>query len=181
MIRTATPTDAPFVAPLMFQSMSEIVFKLIQREDPHESVRFLERLFLKQNNQYSYENTLVYEKDKQILGSLVYYNGAHIAPLSQSVFDFVKASYGHNIRLEKETQAGEFYIDTLSVSPKAQGKGIGSSLLLHLKEQLKGETIGLLVSMDNPQAEKLYLRMGFVYADMKMLAGAPYKHLVYQS
>ena len=181
MIRTATPADAPFVAPLMFQAMSEIVFKLIQREDPHESVRFLERLFLKQNNQYSYENTLVYEKDKQILGSLVYYNGAHIDPLSQSVFDFVKASYGHNIRLEKETQAGEFYIDTLSVSPKAQGKGIGSSLLLHLKEQLKGETIGLLVSMDNPKAEKLYLRMGFVYADMKMLAGAPYKHLVYQS
>lgn len=181
MIRTATPSDAPFVAPLMFQAMSEIVFKLIQREDPHESVRFLERLFIEQNNQYSYENTLVYEKDKQILGSLVYYNGAHIDPLSQSVFDFVKASYGHNIRLEKETQAGEFYIDTLSVSPKAQGKGIGSSLLLHLKEQLKGETIGLLVSMDNPQAEKLYLRMGFVYADMKMLAGAPYKHLVYQS
>ena len=181
MIHTATPADAPFVAPLMFQAMSEIVFKLIQREDPHESVRFLERLFLKQNNQYSYENTLVYEKDKQILGSLVYYNGAHIDPLSQSVFDFVKASYGHNIRLEKETQAGEFYIDTLSVSPKAQGKGIGSSLLLHLKELLKGETIGLLVSMDNPQAERLYLRMGFVYADMKMLAGAPYKHLIYQS
>ena len=181
MIRTATPSDAPFVAPLMFQAMSEIVFKLIQREDPHESVRFLERLFMEQNNQYSYENTLVYEKDKQILGSLVYYDGAHIDSLSQSVFDFVKASYGHNIRLEKETQAGEYYIDTLSVSPKAQGKGIGSSLLLHLKEQLKGETIGLLVSMDNPQAEKLYLRMGFVYADMKMLAGAPYKHLVYQS
>ena len=181
MIRTATPADAPFVAPLMFQAMSEIVFKLIQREDSHESVRFLERLFLKQNNQYSYENTLVYEKDKQILGSLVYYNGAHIDPLSQAVFDFVRASYGHNIRLEKETQAGEFYIDTISVSPKAQGKGIGSSLLLHLKEQLKGETIGLLVSMDNPQAERLYLRMGFVYADMKMLAGAPYKHLVYQS
>ena len=181
MIRTATPSDAPFVAPLMFQAMSEIVFKLIQREDPHESVRFLERLFMEQNNQYSYENTLVYEKDKQILGSLVYYDGAHIDPLSQSVFDFVKASYGHNIRLEKETQAGEYYIDTLSVSPKAQGKGIGSSLLLHLKEQLKGETIGLLVSMDNPQAEKLYLRMGFVYADMKMLAGAPYKHLIYQS
>ena len=134
MIRTATPADAPFVAPLMFQAMSEIVFKLIQREDPLESVRFLERLFLKQNNQYSYENTLVYEKDKQILGSLVYYNGAHIDPLSQSVFDFVKASYGHNIRLEKETQAGEFYIDTLSVSPKAQGKGLGSSLLLHLKD-----------------------------------------------
>ena len=181
MIRTATPSDAPFVAPLMFQAMSEIVFKLIQREDPHESVRFLERLFMEQNNQYSYENTLVYEKDKQILGSLVYYNGAHIDPLSQSVFDFVKASYGHNIRLEKETQAGEYYIDTLSVSPKAQGKGIGSSLLLHLKEQLKGETIGLLVSMENPQAEKLYQRMGFAYADMKMLAGAPYKHLIYQS
>jgi hypothetical protein len=181
MIRAATPADAPFVAPLMFQAMSEIVFKLIQQEDTQESIRFLEKLFIEESNQYSYENTLVYEKDKQILGSLVYYNGAHIDPLSQSVFDFIKASYGHDIRLEKETQAGEYYIDTLSVSPKVQGKGIGSSLLLHLKELLKGETIGLLVSMDNPQAEKLYQRMGFVYADMRMLAGAPYKHLIYQS
>ena len=120
MIRTATPADAPFVAPLMFQAMSEIVFKLIQQEDIQESIRFLEKLFIQENNQYSYENTLVYEKDKQILGSLVYYNGAHIDPLSQSVFDFIKASYGHDIRLEKETQAGEYYIDTLSVSPKVQ-------------------------------------------------------------
>ena len=112
---------------------------------------------------------------------MVYYNGAHIATLSQTVFDFVHSTYGHDIRLEKETQAGEYYIDTLSVSPKVQGNGIGSSLLLHLKELLKGKTLGLLVAMDNPKAEKLYQRMGFVYADMKMLAGAPYKHLIYQS
>jgi len=46
---------------------------------------------------------------------------------------------------------------------------------------LKGKTLGLLVAMDNSKAEKLYQRMGFVYADMKMLAGAPYKHLIYQS
>ena len=181
MIRTASPEDASFVAPLIFQAMSDIVFKLINRKDSQEATQFLERLFVQKNNQYSYENTLVYEKDKEILGSLVYYNGVHIDSLSQAVFDFVQSTYGHNIRLEKETQAGEYYIDTLSVSPKAQGKGIGSSLLFHLKEQLKGETIGLLVSMENPQAEKLYQRMGFAYADMKMLAGAPYKHLIYQS
>ena len=181
MIRTASPEDAPSVAPLMFQAMSDIVFKLINRKDSQEATEFLERLFVKKNNQYSYENTLVYEKDKEILGSLVYYNGAHIDSLSQAVFDFVHSSYGHDIRLEKETQAGEYYIDTLSVSPKVQGNGIGSSLLLHLKELLKGKTLGLLVAMDNPKAEKLYQRMGFVYADMKMLAGAPYKHLIYQS
>jgi len=181
MIRTAFPQDAPSVAPLMFQAMSDIVFKLINRKDSQEATEFLERLFVQKNNQYSYENTLVYEKDKEILGSLVYYNGAHIDPLSQAVFDFVQSSYGHHIRLEPETQAGEYYIDTLSVSQKVQGNGIGSSLLLHLKELLKGKTLGLLVAMDNPKAEKLYQRMGFVYADMKMLAGAPYKHLIYQS
>ena len=179
MIRTATPADAPFVAPLMFQAMSEIVFKLIQREDPLESVRFLERLFLKQNNQYSYENTLVYEKDKQILGSLVYYNGAHIDPLSQSVFDFVKDSYGHNIRLEKETQAGEFYIDTLSVLPAAQGKGIGSKLITHLKK-VATQPIGLLVDVQNPEAERLYTRLGFEYVNEQTLAGGRYKHLVFR-
>ena len=181
MIRTATPNDAPLVAPLIYQAMPEVLTKLIGTDNKKEGIFFLERLFTQEKNQYSYQNTLIYEKNNEILGSLVYYNGALIDMLSQSVFDFIKASYGLDIRLEKETQAGEYYIDTLSVSPKAQGKGIGSSLLLHLKELLKGETIGLLVSMDNPQAEKLYQRMGFVYADMRMLAGAPYKHLIYQS
>ena len=179
MIRTATLHDAPYVAPLMFQAMPEVAFKLIGQENKQEAIHFLENLFIKENNQYSYKNTLVYEKNSHILGSLVYYNGAYIESLSQSVFDFVKQQYGLTISLEKETQAGEYYIDTLSVSTIAQGKGIGSLLLLHLKELLKGETIGLLVSMGNPLAEKLYLRMGFVYADMKMLGGNPYKHLIY--
>jgi len=87
--------------------------------------------------------------------------------------------YEQKNAINQSADLGEYYIDTLSVSPIAQGKGIGSSLLLHLKELLKGETIGLLVSMGNPLAEKLYLRMGFVYADMKMLGGNPYKHLIY--
>ena len=180
MIRTATPNDAPLVAPLIYQAMPEVLTKLIGTDNKKEGILFLERLFTQEKNQYSYQNTLIYEKNNEILGSLVYYNGALIDMLSQSVFDFVKKEYGRTMTLEKETSAGEYYIDTLSVVPKAQGKGIGSSLFFHLKELLKGETIGLLVAMDNPQAEKLYNRLGFIYQDIKLLGGSPYKHLIYR-
>ena len=97
MIRTATPNDAPLVAPLIYQAMPEVLTKLIGTDNKKEGILFLERLFTQEKNQYSYQNTLIYEKNNEILGSLVYYNGALIDMLSQSVFDFVKKEYGRTI------------------------------------------------------------------------------------
>lgn len=182
MVRFALPSDADFVAPLMFQAMEEIVYKLIGNENPSDAVDFLKTLFRQENNQYSFQNTIVFEENEEIIGSLVSYDGAKLHLLREPVLELAQQFSNKKIIMEDETQAGEIYIDTLSVHPAKQGKGIGSQLIQFLTNhvaQLQVTKIGLLVDEKNPQAEKLYTRLGFVYENSQILAGGIYKHLVF--
>lgn len=182
MIQIATPDDAPEIAPLMFQAMQEIAYKLIGKEDPKLAIDFLEKLCRQENNQYSYQNTLIYKENEQILGSLVFYNGADLHILRKPVLLLSEKVSNRSITMENETQQGEIYIDTLSVSPQAQGKGIGSQLIEYLKKYVRENQkldIGLLVDEKNPKAEKLYIKLGFQHKNNITLAGSIYKHLVY--
>lgn len=178
MIRPATPTDASAVAPLMFQAMEEIVYKMIGKEHREDAIALLQNLFEQEGNQYSYKNAWVYEENNTVIGSLIAYEGALLHTLRAPVLALIRNSYGIDIVLEDETAEGELYIDTLSVLPTAQGKGIGSQLVAHLKK-VTTQPIGLLVDVQNPAAERLYTRLGFTYVNHQVLAGGMYKHLVY--
>ncbi|GIZ15394.1 GNAT family N-acetyltransferase [Capnocytophaga catalasegens] len=182
MIRPATRYDAQQVAPLMFQAMEDIVYKIIGKTSANEGIRFLKILFEQEHNQYSFQNAFVYELHNEIVGSVVFYNGADLHRLRQPVLTFAQKQYNHTIILEDETQAGEYYLDTLSVSPNVQGKGIGSQLIAYLIEHIASKTpkcIGLLVDEKNPKAERLYTSLGFKFQSIKKLAGGTYKHLTY--
>lgn len=184
MIRFAIKNDADFVAPLMFQAMEEIVFKLIGKEDKTQAISFLKMLFLEEGNQYSYTNTIVFEENSQAIGSLVFYDGADLHELRKPVLTLSEQISGRKIIVEDETSEGEIYIDTVSVSPQGRGKGIGSQLITFLQEYVsknKLGKIGLLVDEKNPQAEKLYTRLGFEYVNKQSLAGGNYKHLVFEN
>ena len=177
MIRPATPTDASAVAPLMFQAMEEIVYKMIGKEHREDAITLLKILFEQEGNQYSYQNAWVYEENNTVIGSVIAYDGAHLHTLRAPVLALIRSSYGIDIVLEDETAEGELYIDTLSVLPTAQGRGIGSKLVRHLCE-VSSQPLGLLVDVNNPEAERLYTRLGFEYANHQELAGGRYKHLI---
>lgn len=179
MIRPATPTDASAVAPLMFQAMEEIVYKMIGKDHKEEAIALLQKLFEQEDNQYSYKNAWLYEENNTVIGSIIAYDGAYLHRLRAPVLALIRSSYGIDIVLEDETNEGELYIDTLSVLPTAQGKGIGSKLITHLKK-VATQPIGLLVDVQNPQAERLYSRLGFEYVNHQELAGGKYKHLVFR-
>jgi ribosomal-protein-alanine N-acetyltransferase len=60
---------------------------------------------------------------------------------------------------------GEAYIQTIGVVPEAQGTGIGSMLLTALLEDAVSrgeETVTLEVRADNPNAQAVYERFGFL-------------------
>ena len=182
-IRKATPQDADSVAPLMFQAMEDIVYKLIGKEEAHEAVSFLKKLFIQTDNQYSYQNTIVYEEEGQVVGSLVFYDGKNLHKLRRPVLEYAQKYSHSSIAIEDETRQGETYLDTLSVSPHHQGKGIGLKLLqffIHhtLDNQLPPAT--LLVDEKNPKAEILYQRVGFRFKNHQDLAGGRYKRMVYE-
>ncbi|SMC35688.1 GNAT family N-acetyltransferase [Moheibacter sediminis] len=182
LIRPAQKSDYIQVAPLIVQAMEDLAMKFTQSSDLEKSIPVFEYFFQQKGNQYSYENTLVFEENGEIIGSITGYDGNKLNELRTPFLDHLLEKFRFEQIPEDETEAGEFYIDTVSVSMNHQGKGIGRKLIeamiIHAKE--KGfYKVGLLVDVENPSAKKLYERIGFKIIKTKNLMGGQYEHLVF--
>ncbi|MGE8429607.1 MAG: GNAT family N-acetyltransferase [Sphingobacterium sp.] len=179
--RRAQQSDAHHVPEIMLQAMEDIIFRFIKKEDRNEAVNFLTRLFKQKGNLYSYEHTFVAIDDNGlILGSLTGYNGDRFIELRQPILDHMKELYNNNLIPEAETAGGEFYIDSIAVAPIARGKGIGTQLLQYAITHAKQhgfKQVGLLVDLKNPNAQKLYERIGFKLGKKTPFAGGEYYHM----
>ncbi|SFS90154.1 GNAT family N-acetyltransferase [Sphingobacterium wenxiniae] len=163
-LRRAHITDATQLASIMLLAMEDIIYYFIGKRDYQEAVAFLQYWIEQPCNQYSYENILVAEEKGEILGQICLYPGEDLDKLRSPILQQLKEKYGQDFLLEAETQAGEIYIDTIAVSTNAQGKGIGKKLLHYAIDEYvykRKQTLGLLVDKDNPDAKKLYLKVGF--------------------
>ena len=130
---------------------------------------------------YSYENTFVAEVDGEVVGAMCAYDGADYQRLKQPIVDVLGPDCG--FAQLKETEAGEFYLDSVGVLPEYRGRGIASGLFEAQCERaatLGHKVAGLIVDVDKPQAEALYARLGFVYLDDKDFFGHKMKHMVRQ-
>lgn len=182
--RPAQREDAAQIAPIMLLAMEEIVYYFIGEEHKDKAIALLTLFIERTDNQYSYKHIMVAEEEGQLLGQICLYDGAHLEELRQPVLDFLAENYKINLpTAEKETQAGEIYLDTIAVSPQAQGKGIGKMLLgSAIKEYVEkqGKVLGLLVDRANPAAKKLYLNMGFELVKPVTIFQKEMEHLQYR-
>ncbi|MBS7232170.1 GNAT family N-acetyltransferase [Flavobacterium psychroterrae] len=180
IIRKATFEDSETIAKYLLLAMDEIIYKFIGERNPKTAYYFVLHFVGAEKNQYSYENCFVAEENDQILGAVAVYEGGRLHELRQPVIDYVRLNFNPDFNPEDETERGEFYIDALGVSPNHQGKGIGSKLLQFLIEEYitkYNETLGLLVEEENPNAKKLYLKLGFKVVGTKTLVGKTLEHL----
>lgn len=182
MIRKALKEDANAIAKLVVAAMGDLAAIFRGSADASKILQLFESFVKQAGNQYSFENTLVYTIDEQVVGVINAYDGGNIDQLREPFLSYINENYHHNnFKIEVESEPGEFYIDTLSVNPDYQGKGIGKALLNAAKSwatALGHKKIGLLVDIENPAAMRLYERVGFVAAGVKVLAGKNYNHLV---
>ena len=128
---------------------------------------------------YSYENTYVAEVEGKIVGAMCAYDGADYQRLKQPIVDVLGADSG--FAQLNETEAGEFYLDSVGVLPEYRGRGIGSKLFAAQIERARSlchKVVGLIVDEDKPQAEALYRRLGFIHLDNKDFFGHPMKHMI---
>ena len=128
---------------------------------------------------YSYENTYVAEADGKVVGAMCAYDGADYQRLKQPIVDILGPDSG--FALLKETEAGEFYLDSVGVLKEYRGKGIASKLFAAQIERARSlghKVAGLIVDIDKPKAEALYTRLGFRHIDNKDFFGHPMKHMV---
>lgn len=181
-IRKAQPQDIDSIAELMFLAMEEIVYFFLGTDNKEEGISFLQQHIAAHGNQYSLENIIVAEENQVILGQICIYEGRLLQTLRKPILDYLATTYGKEVLLEQETQSGETYIDTIAVADTARGRGIGNMLLLYaidLFVNQRGEVLGLLVDKENPNAKRLYLKVGFQIKETKTIFGKEMDHLQY--
>lgn len=177
MIKNASPENAPEIARLIVMAMGTLANKFTN--NPAATIPLFEYFARLKGNQYSYENTLVWEEGG-VQGMITGYNGADLKTLREPFLAHIQSVYGNAIQPEDETQPGEYYIDCLAVFSDNQGKGIGKKLILGLAEHAAAKShqkLGLLVNKSNPAAKKLYVGVGFYVAEEKVFMGDLYDHL----
>ena len=179
-IRKATENDAQAIARLLLDAMEDIVYAFIGERDHAKARAFMCYFVGTENNQYSLENCRVAEIDGEVVGAVNVYDGAMLAELRRPVVEYIRDKYIRDFPQGDQTEAGEYYLDTLSVDKNYRCRGIGSGILQFVIDEYvhrQGRILGLLVDDDNPDAKRLYLKLGFKPAGRKIFFGKRMEHL----
>ena len=166
-IINARKSDAPLIARSIMDAVGEDICLNLAGKD--HTLADVERLFTglaeREDTQYSYLNTLAaVDETGKAVGVIVSYDGAKFAELRKPFFSHVKSELGLDLgNVEDETDASEFYLDTLAVHPEYRGKGIARLLLKGAigRAADAGKPAGLLVDKINDRARRLYESVGF--------------------
>ncbi|RYG08290.1 MAG: N-acetyltransferase [Chitinophagaceae bacterium] len=174
IIRQAKIEHATASADCLFLAMEDIAYQLCGESDANKAKSFLKHFVVLENNQYSYQNCWVITADEKVIGAMNVYDGAQLTELREPILSFIKANQERSFFMENETESGEFYIDCIGINTDQQGKGIGSKALNFLIDEYlvkNNQTLGLLVDEENPNAKRLYIKLGFKVVGNKTLAG----------
>lgn len=137
---------------------------------------------------YSYTKTFVAEVEGiegsgvgagLVVGAMCGYDGADYQVLKQPIVDILGED--SDFAQLRETEAGEYYLDSVGVLPQWRGNGIASRLFEAHFERAASQghkLAGLIVDVDKPQAEALYARLGFKHVGFKDFFGHEMKHMV---
>ena len=183
MIRQPKPEERKQIIPLIqtiIEDMELPILKVVSLNTLHT---MLEEAMLQENFRYSLTNTLVYIEDETVSGVIFGYHG-HLEPRIDDPFYQLYETYNipSSIRLyeDSETQAGEWYIDILSVHENHRRKGIGMKLLQKVEELAKKQgasVIALNCEEINVKAYQLYQKLGYTTTSTKNLSGHSYYHM----
>lgn len=182
IIRQATINDSAFIAKAILLALGMNLDNL--EEESYwgdDSLILFSNLARREDSQYSYKNTLVCEVEGEVAGVLIAYEGAKLYSLREALFNEVERMNLATITgLEDETEPGEYYIDSLTVFAEFRGRGIATMLINSAVEEARKRNIhkvGLIVDKENPNAAKLYTKLGFKYVKDKMFLGHEMEHL----
>lgn len=179
-IRQADRNDAKAVAPLIYDAIGDIANNLTGEEEVSQILAALEQYVTETTNRHSYLNTFVAEQQGEIVGIVVLYDGRLGYKIDRKLEQQL-AQKGIQTTLDVEAHMDEYYIDTICVSKKARGLGIGT-LLLQFAEQkgkeLGFEKISLNVELEKHDARRLYEKIGYRTIESWTIINEPFHHMV---
>ena len=179
ILRDARPSDAAFLADCILAGMHFADF-----EDVPSGLR--ERLAeceRREDTLYTYAHTRIAEVDGHPAGALLSYPGALYKELKERTFkEFWPAFFEQFADDDPETEAGEYYLDSLAVHPAYRKQGIGRALLedgIRIGLSQGYNRIALVADSDYPHLIRLYASIGFVPADHRHAFGTDFQRMIY--
>lgn len=174
--------DAKSASELIHTAIGDIAEQLTGQTKKENIRKTMSEFFLLENNRLSYQNMIVADVLGEVAGIIITYTGEDALHLDEPILNRLRKKM-RNDRLffDKETDVGDFYIDTVSVNSKFQGHGIGTRLLVEAERKAIHKNyhrISLNVSRDNPSAKKLYRNLGYQEEKQIQINGHPYDYMV---
>ncbi len=178
IVREATINDVAMIASAVAMAIGDK--EALRNYCGENYLSVLEDIAHVDNTQYSWRRALVAEVDGKVAGAVVGYDGALLESLREGSFRIISAHVGRVPTIADETEAGEFYLDSVGVLPEFRDMGIGRALVAAMRDKAFSEgheRVGLIVDYDNPRAEALYASLGFKRVGEKIFFGHRMKHL----
>ena len=183
--RQAQPSDASIAVPLIY-SAGPHEFEYVYGMPGKTVIDFLEYAFPSGRGIFSYPVHEVVTIDDQVVGIGAFYGGNEYLRLGienmgvmfrfYKLINFMKIM-GRIMKIDTiltQPEKNAFHIEQLAVKEENRGSGVGTALLQHEigKAREKGYAKCTLdVAITNPQAQKLYERLGF-----KVVKEYPWKY-----
>ncbi len=183
MIRYAEKKDAQAIAPLILVILKDMELPFVARYGEEKTLAVLEAGIVTESYRYSYRRALVSEIDGQVAGVAFGYSDKEEPQIDEplkAILQQLEIDPEEKLFTDPETLPGEWYLDTISVSPAFRGHGVGTALLEALPQIAlrDGEqVIGLSVDRQNPGAKRLYSRMGYEVVAETVISGHDYEHM----
>ncbi len=176
-IRKATIDDAELIAYAVGMAIGE---ESVQEHLGTNWLSIIAEIACLEISQYSYRNALIAEVDGMPAGVIVAYDGARLDELRTQTLCVLHRYNPDFAFSEDETEAGEYYLDSLCVLPQYRKQGVATQLITALCNKVFAEgheCVGLIVDFDNPDAERLYTSLGFKRIKTRNFLGHQMWHL----
>lgn len=185
-LRQATKEDAPFIALVVIEALGEDIMERAHAgnigDEERRKLELVAGVIRRDDTLYSWRHTLVAEDaDGTPLGAMVAYPGDNYVAMRARTFALLAGLITFDVdTMDAETVPGEYYLDSLAVSPAARGKGVGKQLLCAARDNafaLSRPAI-LACAPDNTNAKALYEAMGFSHEGEMFIFGHQYLRMV---
>ena len=184
LFRKAVVSDVPFICKTVLSAIGALDFEKDNDRDCRRAVDALNDIVLMEDSLYSYRNVLIAEVEGLCAGSIIAYDGGRYKDMKGKTFRILTERLEMDFRdTQEETSAGEYYLDSLAVTPAFRRKGIGRMLVgqaLEAGEALGFEKASLLVLASDEGLISLYSSCGFKEDGHKRFLGKNYLRMIAQ-
>ena len=166
---------------LILNAIGELANMLTGENEKDKILETLNLYISMDINRLSYNNIWTYESQNQLAGLIIAYDSNKIAQLDSPILKHLESKNIFLDSFDKECFEDEFYIDTVSVFEKFQGKGIAKELFAFIENKAKEEgfkKVSLLVDFENPKALKLYEKIGYEKNCILEVSKHNYHHMI---